>query len=114
MAVTAQAHLWRDCSAGCLHCPPAARDEAGTAARDHPRCGEEEVCPYACGYGCSRYLTPKVGPREEDISAHLYLVPVYECTWVHDLRYVNCMYKSIHESMCVYPNAQECQGEVDV
>ncbi|XP_059557590.1 solute carrier family 22 member 7 isoform X2 [Myotis daubentonii] len=42
MAVTAQAHLWGDCPAGCLHCPPPARDKEGTAARDHPGCGGEE------------------------------------------------------------------------
>nr|KAF6342066.1 solute carrier family 22 member 7 [Myotis myotis] len=42
MAVTAQAHLWGDCPAGCLHCSPPARDKEGTAARDHPGCGGEE------------------------------------------------------------------------
>lgn len=30
-----------------LHCPPATRDEASTAARDHPGRGEE-VCAQNC------------------------------------------------------------------
>lgn len=48
MVVTAQAHLWRNCPAGCLHYPFAARDKAGTAARDHPGRGEEGVCAQNC------------------------------------------------------------------
>ncbi|KAM4817260.1 solute carrier family 22 member 7 isoform 3-T3 [Urocitellus parryii] len=44
MAVIAQACLWGHCPAGYLHYLPAARDEASTAARDHPGCGEKE-CP---------------------------------------------------------------------
>lgn len=46
MAATAQARLWGNFPAGCLHCPPPTRDKASTAARVHPRCGEEEVCAH--------------------------------------------------------------------
>lgn len=52
--------------------------------------------------------------QREDMSTCVYLVHECEGAWVRGLRYVNCMYKSVHESVCVYRSTQDCQEKVGV